>query len=84
MSKYKRPQDVQAPSQGSWGYVPEVRIFSDTDYSALQTSINLWLVAQTALPYTSTITRIDFDTASPANNVMQYSALIHYTITRAI
>lgn len=83
MSKYNKPQDVQPPAQGAWKFIPEVKVFTHTEHDTLQTMINLWLLAQIPLPYTTTITDIKFSTCSPQNNVTEFSALIQYTITVA-
>ena len=62
---------------------PRFEIFTNTDEVALQVELNDW-VGDIALPVTPdtlyTIISTDFSTAHLANNVIEYSVLVRYTI----
>ena len=62
---------------------PRFEIFSDINEVALVSALNDW-IGDIALPLTPdtlyTIISTDFSTAHLANNVIEYSVLVRYTI----
>jgi hypothetical protein len=74
---------IQPAGQRRYVSIPAVEILTHDDPAILQTDINAFIIGL-ALPYIQdfryTIQEIQYTSAQLANNLIQYSALVHYTI----
>jgi hypothetical protein len=74
---------LQPAGQRRWVSIPVVEILESDDAGTLGVLINAFIVSL-ALPHNQdfryTINEIQYTSAQVANNLVTYSALIHYTV----
>ena len=83
---YPVPNALPRLPQGDYSVTPQVRCFpEETDPIVLNVSINTWIL--TAVPLVDLwweIIDVKYVSAQKSNNVVVYSALVHYLIISRI